>query len=318
MGRFFRPAARCALFFVLAVAIWPRAQAQSQPFTHTFTAGDVQSYRVELLVRSEIEGQRPARIGVKDYAEPFARFAEARVSWVATRRVVAVDDDGAAEIHESLDQFSAVASRAATENEAEWKQLAATLQRTLEDWAVPRTLRYRETRTGQLVVALSSAGAPALDESAPRVLSPWLLRAMRPTVALPAPPIRFGERWQEPRSVNLPPWTDAQGVEAGEWLDSPGFIEPAVRLHITQQISAKASASESLPHASLLEPAARFHGESLATILLINGRLLRAERSATREITWSLPPVEGREQPAGFKARLSVQVRIEECRESCR
>jgi hypothetical protein len=311
-------AARTAVLLAFALAASARAHAQSQPFTHTFTAGDVRHYRVELLVRSELEGQRAARIGVKDYAEPFARFAEARVSWVATRRIVSVGDDGSAEIEESLERFSAVASRAATENDAEWKQIAATLNRTLEAWAVPRVLRYRESREGQLAIAPSSGGAPALGESTPRVLTPWLLRALRPTVALPAQPIRFAERWQEPRAVNLPPWTDAQGVETGEWSDAPGFVEPAVRLHITQQISAKAPASETLPQASQLEPAARFHGESLATIVLFDGRLLAAERSATREMMWTIPRGDGPEQPAAFKARLSVQVRIEECGDGCR
>ena len=69
----------------------------------------------------------------------------------------------------------------------------------------------------------------------------------------------------------------------------------------------------------------RFHGESLVTVSLMDGRLLRATRSATREITWTLVPGEGFEQPLRFQGRLSVQVRIVEdadafsegCGENC-
>ena len=47
--------------------------------------------------------------------------------------------------------------------------------------------------------------------------------------------------------------------------------------------------------------------------------------TATREITWTLAPGEGFEQPLRFQGRLSVQVRIvedpdafgEECSENC-
>ena len=120
----------------------------------------------------------------------------------------------------------------------------------------------------------------------------------------------------------LPGWDNVQGAESGEWLEAPEFAEPAARLQIVQQITATVtSGSERLAAgAGATDPlsvAGRFHGESLATVSLMDGRLLRATRSATREITWTLAPGEGFEQPLRFQGRLSVQVRIEECSENC-
>jgi hypothetical protein len=75
-----------------------------------------------------------------------------------------------------------------------------------------RTLNYRETKAGQLL-ELKPDGAPTLGEAAPPLLTLWLLRALRPTIALPASAVRFGEPWQEPRSAQLPNWDDVRGSE---------------------------------------------------------------------------------------------------------
>lgn len=284
-----------------------------------FAAGATQRYRVELLVHTELAGQRPVRVGVKGYAEPFTRFAEARIIWLATERTLSVGADGAAEMEEILGSFSVVAPNAATGDDPEWKKLAAALDDALRGWAHPRTVRYRASPAGQLR-GLPREAAPPLDESAPQILTPWLVRALRPAAALPAKPIRFGERWQEPRAVTLPGWENVQGAESGEWLQALESDEPAAGLQIVQQITGKVAAEgERLAPdgATPLSVTGRFHGESLATVSLMDGRLMRATRSATREITWTLPPGEGFEQPLRFEGRLSLQVRIEECGEHC-
>lgn len=294
---------------------------QEKPLERTFAVGSTQRYRVELLVRTELAGQRPVRIGVKGYAEPFTRFVEARISWLATEHTRSIDEDGTADVEETLGGFSAIVSNEATGDDPEWKKLAVALEDALREWAPARTLRYRASRAGELR-GLAREGGPPLDEAAPQLLTPWLVRALRPAAALPARPIHFGERWQEPRAVTLPGWDNVQGAESGEWLEAPEFAEPAARLQIVQQITATVtSGSERLVAgaggAHPLSVAGRFHGESLATVSLMDGRLLRATRSATREITWTLAPAEGFEQPLRFQGRLSVQVRIEECSENC-
>lgn len=293
--------------------------AQEKPLERQFAAGATQRYRVELLVRTELAGQRAVRVGVKGYAEPFTRFAEARITWLATERTLSVSADGVAEIEEGLSRFSAVTSNAATGDDPEWKKLAAALEDALRSWGQGRAVRYRVSPAGQLR-GLPRAAAPPLDESSPLLLTPWLARALRPAVALPAKSIRFGERWQEPRAVELPGWNNVQGAESGEWHPAPESDEPAARLQVVQQITGTvASGSDRLAPdgATPLAVTGRFHGESLATVSLMDGRLMRATRSAIREITWTLAPGEGFEQPLRFEGRLSVQVRIEECGENC-
>ena len=306
--------------------------AQSEPLARTYTAGATQSYRVELLVRSEIEGQRPVRVGVKDYTEPFARFVEARISWKATQRIASVLPDGSAEIEESLDGFGEPESRAATDGDPDLKNLAATLEDMLRRWSKPRVLHYVATRAGQ-ARGLKPDGVPALDEAAPVLLTLWLALALRPEAVLPARPIRFGERWQGLRAVSLPEWADVQGYEAGEWLEAPGSGEPAVRLLVTQNISGQVASGKERSlndgaDSGVVSVAGRFHAESLSTVSLTDGHLLAATRSATREITWTLAPGKGSGdnsskcedsgQPPRFQARLSVQVTIGGCGDGCR
>lgn len=294
---------------------------QGKPLERAFAAGATARYRVELLVRTELAGQRPVRVGVKGYAEPFTRFVEARISWLATEHTLSIGSDGVAEVEETLSGFSGIASSAATGDDPEWKKLAVALEDALRGWARARTLRYRASRAGELR-GLPRKGGPLLDEASPQLLTPWMVRALRPAAALPARPIRFGERWQEARTVTLPGWDNVQGAESGEWLEAPESVEPAARLQIVQQITGTVtSGSERLAAktggANPLSVTGRFHGESLATVSLMDGHLLRATRSATREITWTLAPGEGFEQPLRFQGRLSVQVRIEECGGNC-
>lgn len=301
-----RKAARLLLFVALVAA--PSVRAQEKPLQRGFVAGSAHRYRVHLSVRSELEGQHTEKIGAKTYVTPFTRFAEGTISWQAARRVVSVAPESA-EIEELLEQFSAVEAQAGTQEAAEVQRLLGALRGTLQKWGEPRTLRYRESVTGQ-VQGVSPLGVPLLDEPAPQLLTPWLLRALRPAAALPAQPVQFGKGWQEPRAVQLPNWSDVQGTESGEWLEVADSAEPATRLHIVQQISGKViSGADHRPEGTA---EGRFHAESLAVVSLTDGRLLSATRSAMREITWVLAPVEGLPEPPRFRGRLSVQVRIEE------
>ena len=86
------------VFLLSLVLAGESASLQGKPLERTFVPGATYRYRVELVVRSELEGQRAVPVGVKSYSEPFVRFAEARISWVATQRVVSVDGEGTAEI----------------------------------------------------------------------------------------------------------------------------------------------------------------------------------------------------------------------------
>ena len=286
--------------------------AQERQFERSFSIGAAHVYRVRLTLRSELEGQRPLPIGSKTYVEPFSRSAEVILSWRATSRVTAVTEDGAAAIEEVLDEFDAPQLHVEPADD-EARKISAALAEAVQPWTVLRTLRYRETPAGQLM-ALPPEGVPALGENAPPLLTLWLLRALRPAVTLPGKPIVFGERWQEPRAAKLANWSNVRGIESGEWLDASGAAEPAVRLHIVQQISGEVAAGADMPEAGVAQ--ARFHAESLTTLALLDGRVLSAERSAVREISRTLEGVPGLPDPQRFRARLSVQVQIEDCNDN--
>ena len=294
---------------VLLGLLAPLALVQEKPLEGSFSAGDSASYRIKLTVRSEVVGQQTESIGAKTYVQPFSRAAENGLSWTATRRVLVVNADGTAEMEESLGNFGSVADVSASADK-ETSTLAQSLREALASWGAPRTLRYRETRSGHLL-DLKADGAPPLGEASPALLTLWLLRALRPTVALPAPPLRFGELRREPRTAQLPNWAEVRGSENGEWLEAREASEPAVRLHMVQQLSGTiVSGTEKPPEGSAQ---GRFHGESLNTVSLGHARLLAATRSATREIIWTLAPIAGLPERPQFSGRLAVQVQIEAC-----
>jgi hypothetical protein len=285
---------------------------QDRPLERSFTVGAVSRYRVTLRVRTALEGQQPVQIGAKTYVKPFSRAAEGQLSWRATRQVVAVGADGTAQIEEKLDEFDEQMTGSGDDDEEAAKLLTA-LRATLQGWETDRTLAYREGGAGQFA-GLKPEGVPAIGEAAPPLLTLWLLRALRPAAALPATSLRLGEQWQEPRTAQLPNWTDVRGTQSGEWLEVPGAVEPAVRLHVVQQLSGTVVAGEEKPPEGAAQ--ARFHSESLSTLALDDGRLLAATRSAKREVTWTLAPVEGLSERPQFRATLSVEVQIESCNEN--
>src|SRR5579864_622165 len=214
------------------------ADSQSTSASHSYRAKSIANFRVDLRARVESEIQRPSPIGSKMYLQPVSNWLEQDLSWQATRAVVSLSQDGSAEIEEKLSNFSQKVS--SSDDTDENKKLLADLASALNKWNTPKTLLYRETRSGQ-IIGLAAESAPPIGESAPRVLTAWLLRALRPTAALPARPLAPGEHWQEPRVVQFAEWTGTSGSESGEWLAIPAGIrqrgEPIVKLQTTQEIA---------------------------------------------------------------------------------
>jgi hypothetical protein len=299
------------LRYLLPAAALAATALPQQPLRRTFASGELAEYHVRLRIEVELHGTQPEKLGETTYAFALERRAEAAIEWNARRRVVGPAGDNYASVEETLTDFSVPDVRIAPED-SPTRELGDALRVALDRWrsTAPLLLRYRETAGGQLA-GLTPAGMMALGEDPPPVLTLWLLRALRPAAALPDRPVHFGERWHEPRSATLAGWSQVRASETGEWLEARDAAEPAVRLHIVQQISAAVPAD---PNRGLGPGEARFHGESLNTVSLVSGRLLAATRSATREITHELPPVSGMKEPPRFTARLAVQVQIEEVR----
>jgi hypothetical protein len=298
-----------------ACVLFVPGRAQEKPLEQSLSAGETREYRIRLALHSELEGVQPVERGAKAFAQPFARSAKGELEWVATVRVLAVAADGIASVEEKLENFQLgpTGSLGAGAEAAKWVKVIGD---SFSRWSEPgtRILRYRVTRAGQLS-NLSIEGVPDIEETQPLLLTLWLLHALRPAASLPRRTVRFGERWQEPRAADLEDWQRVQGWESGEWLDAPESGEPAVRLLVVQQILGSVTSGPERPPEGAAQ--GRFHAESLATISLADGHLLAATRSATREITWTLPSADDLAGPAQFRTQLSAEVQMEECHGPC-
>jgi hypothetical protein len=221
--------------------------------------------------------------------------------------VISVSADGA-EIEEMLQNFAATPTEIPAGPES--ARMAQAVNDALAGWSQDRTIRYRETPSGA-TLAVPAEGAPPLDEQAPRVLTAWLLRALRPVAVLPARPVLLNDHWQDARSVTLPNWSGANGWESGQWLAAASGSKLMVRLDDVQQISASVTAGAEKPPEGAAD--ASFRGESLSTIALEDGRLVGATRSAARNIVWTLTPTAGLTDAPRFSSRLAVEIEIENC-----
>jgi hypothetical protein len=300
----------CGLLAIVALG-----QAQTKPPLRVLKPGSSAMFGVQLRIRSEVAGQKTTTIATKTYVQPVSQWVEQKVAWQATRRVGTAASDGSVEIQEDLGGFSHAES--SSEDSADTHKLLDELAAAVNPWENPRTLRYRETAGGQ-ISGLTADSAPPLGEPAPRILTAWLARALRPTAALPAHSLVFNQMWQEPRSVQLAEWSNATGSESGEWLEEGSNArsrgEAAIQLLATQDISGDVAAGSEKPKEG--SATAHFHGESLSALSNDDLRLLSATRSATREIVWTLAPVDGLAKPPEFRARLLVEIRIQVCNES--
>jgi hypothetical protein len=309
-----RTALAIAIFLLIAAST-TLTRAQTQPILRTFQKNNTAAFRVNLRIRTEIEGQKPNPLGTKTFLQPISTWLEQNISWQTTRTITSIDSDGSAEIEEKLSNFSA--TTATSDESAETKMLQSDLESTLNKWAAPKTLQYRETRSGQ-VSKLTADSVPPVDESSPRVLTAWLLRALRPTSALPPRPLNLGEHWQEPRVVQFAEWTATAGSEAGYWLAPPAGVrlrgDPKIKYPTTQEITGTVTSGAEKPAEG--SATAHFHAESLSTFALDDLRLMSANRSATRDILWTLAPVEGLEKPPQYRGRLFVEISIQVCDET--
>jgi hypothetical protein len=305
------------IFLTSLSAILVHAQTQSQPTLRNFTKNKIATFRTTLRIRTEIEGQKPASLGAKTFLQPVSTWLEQSISWQATRKIISINPGSSAEIEEQLTNFASTTTSSDENQNEEIKKLTTGAESALTEWTIAKTLRYRESTSGQ-ITGITAEAVPPVDESAPRVLTAWLLRALRPTAALPAHPLNFGEHWQEPRTVQFAEWTSTTASEAGGWLAPPPGIrqrgEPTIKLQTTQEITG--TVTSGAEKSAEGKAAAHFHAESLSTLALDDLRLMSASRSATRDILWTLAPVEGLEKPPQYRGRLFVEIGIQICDET--
>jgi len=293
------------------------AFAQQPPITRHFDASAEERYQVTLNLRAESHSVTTETVAAQTYVTPVVHIAELNLHWRAVRSIRSVQDDGSAAIEESLAPASQQCEEAPQPPEKADAELQLSLKAFCTFWLKAEIIRYTENSRGAQRDDTANAAEnalPPLAETAPQLLSLWLKRAVRPNVIFPQLRFEIGatsEQSFQPASNLL---KNARGSETAEWLDAQGET-PSATLHVVQQLLWNAPS----PPAALKVEARKsqtqkdesFFADSLSTILLLDGSLLRANRSASRTTSRHVDPVPGLPQPPEFSSKLTLTVTIE-------
>ncbi len=301
-----RPA---ALFFV-ALALSPvcPALAQEKPLTRSFVAGTEERYQITVTIHAETHGISTEKIGEKTYATPFTRQADGQISWRSVRQVSSLKQDDSAVILETLDRFQATC-----EKDLNSKTFDAALQKSVQDactsWQNLSQMNYEEEKSG-LIRGLPEPVGQLIGADSTLFLL-WIRRAFRPSVILPKTPIRFGIRTEHNVTNSSANEGSPKGQESTEWLEAASD-PPAATLHTSQDLTWTDTPRKSAPNYANGVPAKRqlFYADSLNTISLLDGSLLKASRSATRETKELLDPVPGLPDAPEFGSKLTITITI--------
>jgi hypothetical protein len=289
--------------------------AQSRPLTRHFVASVAERYQVTLSLRAESHSVTTETVAAQTYVTPVVHAAEVSLHWRAERRILSVQDDGSAAIEETLVPASQQCEEAPPSEKTD-AALQLSLKAFCTTWLKAEIIRYTENKSGALRDASSTASdaLPPLAETSPPLLSLWLKRAVRPSVILPHLPFEIGATSQQSLQPASNVLKNAHGSETTEWLDARGET-PDATLHVVQQLSwnatPPAAAVRVESHESQTQKHESFFADSLSTVSLQDGSLLRANRSASRTTSRQVDPVPGLPEPPEFSSKLTVTVTIE-------
>ena len=306
-------------FYMLAVAYalltHSAVQAQHNPLSRFFVAGTEERYVVSITLKAQTQIVSTETVASKTYVMPVTHAAEVRLKWRATRRIVSAGkDSGSAEIEENLSEEQPCWA-IPQPGEISDAQLEASLGRLCATMRSPLTLRYTENAKG----ALHEAGVPDLPldlgEEAPPLLALWLRRAVRPNIVFPSLTFEAGARARQELRPSGDLLKNAQGSESSEWLDAQSDT-PAASLHIVQQLSWDPPARPANPADVATHPESRqrhesFFADSITTLSLVDGSVLRTDRLASRTASHNMEPVAGLPEPPQFSSKLTISVTIE-------
>jgi len=303
-----RSIASVVLSMTLSVCASRAATAQQKPLTRTFVAGTEERYQVTVTIRVETHGISTEKIGDKTYADTFTHEAKGQVNWRSTRKVSAVNADGAASLTEKLDRFQ-LSCGGDSEATTFYSALQQSVQRACAAWQNLAEFNYQEETRG-LVRGLPES-ADNLIDSGSSLLSLWARHAFRPNVVFPKSPFHFGDRAAHRIENFSPDRTKPEGEESLEWLEASGEI-PAATLHVSQNLTWVDSDGRNLAKnvGTRPDPRQLFYADSLNTISLLDGSLLKASRSATHETKSALDPVAGLPDAPIFGSKLTITVTI--------
>lgn len=293
---------------VCATKLVTAQQASQKPLVRVFTAGTEERYQVTVAIRVETHGISTEKIGEKTYADSFTHEAAGQLSWRSSRNIVSLNADGSAALTESLDHF-----QSACDGNPGTKTFDANLQKSVQEtcaaWQKLSEFSYQEEKFGLMRGLSEMAGGMLGPDSS--LLPLWARRAFRPSVILPKGPLHFGERAAHRIENVSPARGKPEGEEAMEWVEAPGDT-PAAMLHVTQNLSWIDVTDPAAPKnvANRPEPRHLFYSDSVNTISLLDGGLLKASRSATHETNNTLDPVPGLPDAPAFGSKLTITVTI--------
>lgn len=293
----FAPLSAC--LYVLAL-LSSSALAQEKPLTRRFEAGAKESYQANLRLQIEVHGVRPETAAGKTVLKPYILSAEMEASWIAARTANTVDAGGAATLDESLSSIAVTCPH--HDAQLPDKALEDSLHdicTQLKNW---HALHYIERDDG-LIRDLPEQNL-SLGEDSPALLTAWLRRNLRPSVIFPKESFHLGLVSQRPVHAN-----NMNGSETIEWLEGSND-PPAAALHVVQDLSwNEPGAGGGFSNADGTPPGATtFYADSKTTVSLLDGSVLSAVRTASRESKRTPGPVEGLPKSPEFASKLTVAI----------
>ena len=292
------------------------AFAQQKPFGRSFSAASEERYEVAISLRAQAQSISTETVASKTYVMPVVHEAEVRLKWRATRRIVSVLPDRSAEIEENIAWVGPCEGTPQTREHTD-PNLQSSLARLCASLAHPASIRYTENAKGLLHEAGASGLTLNLGEEDPQLLALWLRRAVRPNVLFPLSKLESGARSTHEFTPSGELFKNAHGSESTEWLEAPSD-PPSASLHVIQQLSwddaTQAGASkdgESRSGARAVPRHETFFADSITTVSLLDGSVVRAKRSASRTMIHKIEPVEGLPNAPDFSSKLAISVNIE-------
>jgi hypothetical protein len=314
-----KPLAAWAGQICLAVAVFvaaPDVLAQQRTLTRHFVAPAEEWYQVTLNLKAESHSVATETVAAQTYVTPVVHAAEVKARWSAVRKIFSLQNDGSATIEETVTPDPQHCEEVTQPSDKIDTALQESLKSFCAFWLKTEITRYLEDDRGVLRQAAASASEnalPPLAETSPQLLSLWLKRAVRPNVILPQLELAIGATSQQSFQPASSLLKNARGSETTEWLDSQNEV-PAATLHVVQQLLWSSTGFATPGGEKTLSQAEKeevFFADSLSTLSLQDGSLLRANRSASRTTTRHVDPVPGLPQPPDFSSKLTLTVTIE-------
>ena len=304
----------CLLAVVCAIGTHCEAQAQGKPLARIFTAESEERYKVSVSLKAQTQSVSTETVASTTYVMPVAHSAQVQLTWNTRRTILSTAPDGAAEIEETSTPTHPC-EQVAQPRETADARLLESLSRLCAALAAPISIRYMEDAKGAQREFGVSKLALDFGEGQPPLLALWLRRAVRPSVVFPPLAFAAGASATQELRPSGELWNNAWGSESTDWLEAESAT-PAASLHVVQQLawdpSTQAKSPTNTPKDGPTVPKHEgFFADSITTLSLLDGSVVRANRWASRTTSHKIDPVAGLPEPPDFSSRLTISVSIE-------